>query len=343
MSLMLKALKSLGSPKSAFVGMLLLGGGAILSYGNPQTVSVWFLAGPLAYLSLSLAVAMTTNPRIYRRGGLLTFHIGLFAVVVLAGVGRLTFYDARVELLEGNVFGASDAMNVTSGPFHGEALESVQFIQGSFTVEYHKGLIRGLTHSHVRVKSDSGQWDEQIVGDDRPLVIDGYRFYTSFNKGYAPVVTWQDNDGVRTQGAIHMPSYPLFEHKQENDWVTPNGETLKLWLQLDTGLDESKEWVLNQKPVTSSLVVFKDDQRIELMPGEQIRFPNGTLRYDRLSTWMGYRIFYDPTLYWLFAASILSVVGLYVHFRRRFSLAPLSASAVQSGVRGQHTEVKTHL
>lgn len=326
MNTFVTAVKSLGSPKTAIIGMIALGVGSVMSYGNPESVSAWYLAGPLAFLAVSLLVAITTNSRIYRRGGLLVFHVGLLSIAVLAAIGRLTFFEAHVEMLEGNAFGVEDSLNVKKGPLHSDDLRHIEFMQGRYTVEYHPGMVRGLTHSYVRVKGDDGAWQDKVVGDDRPLVIDGYRFYTSFNKGFAPVLTWKGADGSSTQGAVHMPSYPLFEHKQENDWTTPTGEAVRLWLRMDTGLDEKNGWVLNEKTPESTLVVFFGDSRIELRPGETAAVGGGDLTYDHLATWMGYKIFYDPTLHALFGASMLSVLGLFMHFRRKFSLQPLRAA-----------------
>ena len=42
--------------------------------------------------------------------------------------------------------------------------------------------------------------------------------------------------------------------------------------------------------------------RAELAPGERVAIPGGTLIYERLSTWMGYRVSYNATLPWLLAA-----------------------------------------
>ena len=46
--------------------------------------------------------------------------------------------------------------------------------------------------------------------------------------------------------------------------------------------------------------------------------PGGRLRYERLSTWMGYKIFYDPTLHLMFATAIVGVLGLFTHFWQKF-------------------------
>ena len=318
--MMRRAVKRLGSVRLAFLGMIALAVGAALSYGNPQDTSIWVLVVPLAVLSVNLAAAIATNPRIYRRKGLLVFHVSLLAVIVGAAVGRLTFFEGRIEMLEGNPFSVEDVIDVRHGIFHRNRLSEVVFVQGGYTVQYRPGLNRGLTHSHLLVSED-GRWQTRIVGDDRPLVVGGYRFYTTFNKGFAPLLTWEPEQGEAVSGAIHMPSYPLFEHRQDNRWTPPGGKEIKFWLRLDTGLDREKAWVLDGRKAKAVLVVNENGRRAELLPGQSVRLEGGTLRFERLLTWMGYKIFYDPTLYWMFGFSMLAVAGLFSHYWRKFGLA----------------------
>ena len=315
-------IRALGSIRLALVGMLLLAIGAALSYDNPVATPVWVLVAPLAFLAVNLLAAIATNPRINRRGGLLVFHLGLLAIIVLAGIGRLTHLDAQLEITEGAAFSPSDLTHLAKGPWHSGALEQLAFVQGSFTVDYSPGMVRGLTHSTVLLPDDRQGWQTKVVGDDRPLILEGYRFYTTFNKGFAPVLTWTpDGGGEALSGTIHMPSYPLFEYKQDSSWTPPDekggGKEIKFWLRLKTGLREDAAWVLDGKTATGVLVVNVDERRVELEPGQSVRVPGGNLRYERLTTWMGYKVFYDPTLHWLFGAAMMAVLGLGTHFWRK--------------------------
>lgn len=324
---MTRVIKLLASPRLALLGMLLLAVGAGLSYGNPDATSIWVLVLPLALLAVNLLFAILVNPRIHRRPPLLLFHVGLLAIVVLAAWGRMTFFEARVEVVEGHAFDPAALFDVKAGLWHSNALHEVQFVQGNYTVEYSPGLVRGLTHSHLLVRDVDSVMQPQIVGDDRPLVVDGYRFYTTFNKGFAPLLTWTPRDGgTPVTGVLHMPSYPMFEHKQDQVWTPPGGPEIKFWLRLETGLDAGKAWVLDARRAAAVLVVNDGERRIELNAGDAVDLTTGTLRYERLHAWMGYKIFYDPTLHALFLASMLSVAGLFWHFWRKFGtqLAPVS-------------------
>lgn len=322
---MTRVIKLLASTRLALLGMALLAVGAGLSYGNPQSTSIWVLVGPLALLAVNLLFAILVNPRINRRPPLLLFHVGLLAIVVLAAWGRVTFFEARVEVVEGHAFDPHALFDVKAGVWHANSLHDVHFVQGNYTVEYSPGLVRGLTHSHLMVKDEDGILQPQVVGDDRPLVVEGYRFYTTFNKGFAPLLTWTPRSGgAPVTGVLHMPSYPLFEHKQDQVWTPPGGGELKFWLSLETGLDTTKAWVLDARRAQGVLVVNDGERRVELRPGEAAELAAGTLRYERLLSWMGYKIFYDPTLQALFLAAMLSVAGLFWHFWRKFGtqLAP---------------------
>ena len=316
--------RALGSPRLAVFGMVLLGIGSVLSYGNPETTPIWVLVVPLFFMSVVLLCAIITNPRIHRRKPLLLFHVSLLAVVVLAAYGRLAHFEAHVEMVAGKAFSQDELLRIKSGIFHSGDLDKVAFVQGNFTIAYSAGLVRGLTHSHVHIPSEEEEsgWRSLVVGDDRPLILEGYRFYTTFNKGFAPLLTWTPAEGGEPiSGTVHMPSYPLFEHKQDNRWTPPGAEEeIRFWLSLETGLDENNSWVLDGENATGVLVVSDQDKRIELNIGDEVKLSSGTLRYDRLLPWMGYKVFYDPTLFLLFITSSLSVVGLLLHFWQKFGM-----------------------
>lgn len=316
-------LNRLSSLKLTLVGMILLGGGAALSYGNPVDVSVWVLIVPLAILAINLAAAILTNPRINRQPGLLVFHVCLFATVVLAGVGRLTHLDAHVEMALGQEFHRDLLLEVKSGPWHAGNLDKVEFTQGPYTVEYEAGLRRGLTHSEVLVPDVGGNMKPRDVGDDRPLVLERYRFYTTFNKGFSPIMTWIPDQGQPIAGRINMPSYPLYDYKQDNSWMPPGtNEEIKFWLQLDTGFTTEEAWVLDGRNASGVLVVTSKGKRTELNKGDEVRLEHGRLRYDDLTTWMGYRVFYDPTIQWLFYVTVAGVFGLTHFFWKKINLVP---------------------
>jgi cytochrome c biogenesis protein len=323
-------LRKLASNRLTLVGMVALGAGAALNYDNPVTTPVWVLVIPLAMLAVNLCAAVISDPRINRRGGLLVFHLGLLAIVILAAVGRLTHMEGKIELTEGDAFSAGDLMEVRQGPWHLGNLADVDFVQGPFTVDYGTGLARGPTRSQILIADEQGGWERRVVGDDTPLLTGGYRIYTTFNKGFAPILTWIPDRDAPVTGAVHMPSYPLFEHRQANRWTPADGEEIRFWLQLETGLKPDGNWRLDPEKSRGVLVVRSGEQRIELEPGQTARLDHGSLRYERLASWMGYKVFYDPTLHWMFLAAVIAIIGLSAHFWRKFGAVQAYAAAQEA-------------
>jgi hypothetical protein len=270
----------------------------------------------LAGLTLNLATALCVTPRLRQEPGLFIFHLALLALLILAGVGRLTHFDGHVEVMEGSAFSAGEVTPDSKGMLHPDRLQGIVFFQGPFGVDYAPGVKRARTRSEVLVPT--GVADEtRSVGDDVPLVERGYRFYTTNNKGIAVVLTWLPIKGEAITGAVHMPGYPLFDWKQDNSWQPPNGPDVRFWLHLDTPLKEDSAWTLASDRVSGVLVVNTSGKRIELKRGEGVAVDGGALRFDELRGWMGYRIFFDPTLPWLLAAAMLAVFGLALQFWRK--------------------------
>ena len=276
----------------------------------------WIVLAILGGLTLNLAAALIVTPRLRQESGLFIFHLALLALLILAGVGRLTHFDGHVEVMEGNVFSVSEVTPDSRGALHPDWLQSVSFLQGPFSVDYAPGVQRARTRSEVVVASESGV-ETRRVGDDVPLVERGFRFYTTHNKGLAVVLTWLPNQGETITGAIHMPGFPLFDWKQDNSWQPPNGPDIRFWLHLDTPLKEDRAWTLTSDRVSGVLVVNTQGKRHELKRGESASIDGGSLRFDELRGWMGYRIFFDPTLPWMLAAAMIALFGLALRFWRK--------------------------
>jgi hypothetical protein len=328
---MLNIIRRLASLKITLVGMVMLVGGAIASYGNPMDVPVWVLVIPLMFLAVNLSSAILTNNRINHQPGLLVFHVALLSLVILAGIGRLTHLDAHTEIPIGTGFNAGNLLEVQRGIWHAGDLDKVSFIQGPFSVEYSPGMQRGLTFSHVMIQDNDGKWVEKVIGDDRVLVLHGYRFYTTHNKGFTTLLTWTPDNGKPITGTLNMPSYPLFEYKQDNHWTPPGGAEIKFWLQVNAGLKEDQAWTLDARNSTAVLVVTSNDVRKELHVGESLKLPGGELKFQKLTMWMGYRIFYDPTIQWMFFVAVAGVLGLGQYFWHKMNLQPWTDESEDEG------------
>jgi hypothetical protein len=307
----------LASTRLTTAGCVLLGLGVAAAQAWPAA-AYWLIAAPLGLLAVNLAFAMCLHPRL-RRGGLGLFHACLLACLLLAAWSRLTHFDGHVFIADGQEFDAAAVNTDARGPWHGDGLQRIAFRQGSFSVNYAPGVKRRQTLSRVEVAGDR-QWRE--IGDDTPLVLDGYRFYTTYNKGFAPVLTWTATDGAPVTGAVMLPSYPLNDFQQVHHWTAPGGAVWSFALRAPP-LEEDKAWTLAPDRMDALLVAEIAGQRHELRPGEEVRTSAGVLRYEWLAGWMGYRIFYDMTMMPLLWISLLGVAGLAWHLWKRVArLAP---------------------
>jgi cytochrome c biogenesis protein len=313
----------LGSTRVTLAGFALLAA-AVFATASWPAAPDGITAVPLVLLAANLACALATRRRL-RAGGLGVFHVALLALMIVAAGGRLTRFEGRVEVAEGSELDASAVEATFRGPLHDFRLADAAFVQGPLRIEYRPGLRRAHTTAVVSVRDGPRSTRTEVVGDDIALVVGGYRLYTTHNKGFAPIVTWTPTDGHAQTGALHLPSYPRFDGSQELRWQPPGGAELRVFLRLDRPLDEDREWVLEPGATGAALVVHGERTRAELRPGDSLVMEGGVLRYERMAGWMGYRIYYDPTLGALVAIALVAVLGLAWHLWR----VPVAARLAQ--------------
>jgi cytochrome c biogenesis protein len=318
----MNALRALASLKLTLVALILLGAGIVYAYLGEERGNL-ALVLPLVLLSLNLIAAVATNPAFRKWNALLVFHLALIVLVLLAALGRLTYLKGTVELATGEEFGGR-LIETDTGTWHPwKGLEKVRFINEGFTINYAPEIQRERTRNKVRYLDGDGSEHTAEIGDQTPLVLAGYRFYTSPNKGFAPTFVWHPADGEPVLGTVHLPSYPIHEYNQAREWQLP-GTDIRVWTMLkfdEVILDPnaSSEFRLPNK---HELVVRIGGQRHELQPGQAIELPRGRLVYEGLRSWMGYSVFYDWTIHWMLAVSMVAVGALGWHFWKRFAAKP---------------------
>ena len=311
----LSPLRALASLKLTLLGIVALLAGVLLAYFSPERNSAPIIL-PLALLALNLLAAIICNPRIRQNTGLLMFHLCLLMIAVLTLLSQLTSMKGRVEVTQGAAFNASGVTVVEQGAWHGfDRLHQVAFIQGDIQVDYTAGLRREATRSQLLLADGN----TIIVGDNVPLKSHGYRFYTTSNKGFAAIINLRTKDGGIEQGAIHFPSYPLFDWKQSNRWQAPSGQQLEFQLLIDTQLDRDRDWLLKNTSHGKLVITLPEGTRHVMNPGEYIELENVTLEFEAVRMWMGYKIFYDPFLAWFFAAALVGVAGIAWHYYLKLS------------------------
>lgn len=324
---MTRILRPLASLRLTLAVLLALGLAVLYAYVG-EAGSGLMLVPPLFLLSLNLIAAVATNPVFRGWSALLVFHLALIAIVLLLAAGRLTYLKGHVELAEGEEFGGT-LTEVDAGPWHWSGLSKVHFINEGFRITYAAGLQRENTRNTVRYTDAGGVWQTMEIGDQTPLVLSGYRFYTSHNKGFAPAFLWH---GKRAPGpvlgTVHLPSYPINEYRQALDWQLP-GSGVKIWSMLQFNeviLDPEKKSEFRM-PRQHKMIVRIGDLRREMQPGDAIDLPEGRLEYQGLRTWMGYTVFYDWTIHWLLAACVLAVAAMSWHFYCKFARQPWNGPA----------------
>lgn len=314
--------RSLGSLKFALFNLAWLLGGVCFAY-VVEGHSTWSLVLPLASSAVNLSVAIAINPVFRRQFHLLVFHLSLLGIVVLVALGRLTHLKGQAEVVEGGVF-AGELSAFEAGPWHRGDIDSVRFENRGFAIDYAPGWKRGPTRNQVAYPDATGRVQVRTIGDQDPLVINGYRFYTSHNKGFAPTFEWFPASGAAPAlGAVHLPAYPLHEYNQSREWTIP-GTNVIVWTML-----QFQEIILDPEkadsfklPEEHLVVVRIGDERHELRPGGVVDLPAGKLRYTGLRAWMGYTVFYDWTIPWLLAAAVTATLALGWHFWRKFAARP---------------------
>lgn len=309
-----------GSLRSTLALLALL---AAVAFARPDFMALGVV---MAALALNLAAAIVVHPAFRRRFALLVAHLALLALVLAAGLGRLLALDGRFELTEGVPF-EGQLLDRVAGPLHRERLGALRFTHHGFEIDYARGRKRGATRNAVSWVDGEGRERQAVIGDHVPLVLDGHRFYTSPNKGFAPVLRWQPDGGEAVRGAVHLPSYPTHELRQSRPWTLPDGREAWVMLAFDEALIPPEAAARFRRPEVHKLVLRVGDARHELAPGEAVALPGGRLVYEGLSTWMGYRVAYDPTLPWLLVAALLASLALLWHYAATFVAASRAASS----------------
>lgn len=303
------------------LGLAVFAGQAVEALGAPA------LTVAMALLSMNLVAALVVHPAFRRQLPLLVAHLALLALVLLAAYGRLASLDGRFELTQGVPFDGT-LIDARAGVLHHDGLQSLSFSHQGFEIDYAPGRKRGATRNPVTWRDEAGRERSAVIGDHRPLVLDGYRFYTSPNKGFAPMLAWTPAGGEPVAGAVHLPAFPAHELRQSIEWSLPDGRRAWVLLQTDEVLIDPSRPSRFSLPSRHTLVLRMDPLRHELQPGQSVELGGGTLTYLGLRSWMGYRVTYDPTLPWLLAAALLAAFALAWHYTQRFFfLSPVAVPA----------------
>ncbi len=303
----------LASLRLTLLGLLLLGVGGFAA-SRQLAGAQWLVIGSLSLLSLNLTAALLTNPVFRVRPALFGMHVGLLLLSLSLAFGQITRFRGHFEISEGEAFNPTRMIADRVGLISPQPPGEGAFVQAAVRVNYAPGLMRRETQSSVRLAD--GHLTEATDGS--PLIIDGYRFYVTHNKGFSALVTWQPETGAPGQtGTLHFPSYPRLAPMQFLDWTAPDGTALRFEIRPKLHPDDD-HWTLSREMAEQRLAVRFDNSEIVLAAGESRRLPGGgVLRFERIDFWLGYRVFYDPSLTWCFASALIAVCCLGLHLLDR--------------------------
>lgn len=265
------------------------------------------VAIPLTALAVQILVALRVNAGMRRSPTLALFHAVLPALCAAAVFSVLMRFEGRIEVVEGFAPDPADTEPVAAGLLARRHWRGEPFRQADVHVDYAPGLVRLRTRTSVRT---SGGLRE--VNDLQTIDHDGFHFRPTPNKGFALLLTWQGNDGSEVSGAVHLPSFPALEWRQENRWETPAGEQVILGLNgVRAPMDQP--WVMERGMGLGPVELQSSQRRQTLRAGEWTELRGGRLRLDTVRIWMGYRIVRDPALPWLFGLALGAVMALVAH------------------------------
>lgn len=307
-------LRWLASPRWMLAFFVFAAASALVSVQEPDWITpVWLL--PLGVFAVSLLAAIATNARLRKDVALLGLHLGLLIFIALLGAARLTYFDGAVTLTQGTPFDGRLDLD-RRGPLHPGGVERLRFANEGFTEEFAERARWKATRNRVRWWDAQGNSDIAEIGDDNPLVLRGYRIYTTHNRGYSPVFRWSAADGREEMGTVQLRAG---EFDLANKWQLPGGP--EIWAMLaptdsPTLARGAKRENLGEDKLAHQLVIRTGERRELLLPGASLDLPGGRLTYVALESWMGYRIVYDVAMYWMMAAATVTLVCMVFFYAR---------------------------
>ena len=330
----------LSSNRFTLLCLLLLAAGSVAYYQFPLAGRIGFVALPTLLLVVNFLFAVAARGILRNNWPLMIFHFALIVLAALGLVSRMSYFQATLELAEHEVFDGNPRQldNLVQGPWHRYGLADAEFSNLGFRINYRTGVKRDRTVNRIALHAGDGGHRVVEIGDHVPLVIGHYRFYTSHNKGYAPVFEWlAAGSETPVTGSIHLPAYPINEYRQALEWQLP-GSGLRLWTMLsidENVLPEDRPFEFTV-PEAHRIVVRVGERRFEMRPGDRVELDNGVLGYRGLSSWMGYKIDYDWTRPWLLASAIIAILSLFAHYAWKFMRVE---SSVTRGSLAAHPDI----
>lgn len=273
---------------------------------------------PLGLLFVNLTASILSNARFRADLPLLLFHVALLGFVALLAAARLTYFEGTAKVPVGVRY-AGELHTEERGMLHGDDARRLRFSNEGFTEVFPQGNQYRRTYNRVRFLDGDGNLVEGEIGDDRPLVLDGYRVYTSRNRGFAPTVQWTGDDEAIQFATLQLRQVGSDGFSPGMTWAIPSGP--QVWISLSTeampNAPGTRRENLGARTAGNKLVLRHNERFYDLRVGDSVDLPGGRLTYTGLNAWMGYNIIYDPTKPWLIGTIGIAIASLLWFYARR--------------------------
>ena len=316
-------LEGLASPRLS-VAFFLLTAASALAVAYELATPTATMALPFALLVANVGAAIAVQRRFRADLPLLLLHLALLALVALVVLARLVYMTGTVTLTSGTAFDGQ-LLTEKRGALHVGRLTELHFANDGFVEDQSARHRLHATYNRVRWQDEAGQWHPGQIGDDRPLLLKGYKIYTSEHRGFSPLLLWRAAGGVEEYGSVQLSDQLDGAIAPAMKFSLPDGSEAWAMLDFRTG-DETPARTrvdLGNQALRHTLVLRIGDERHLLRPGQSVNLPGGTLTYMQLDSWMGYLISYDPTRPWIMATVMIGVVSLvWLYWQRLFGRKP---------------------
>ena len=301
----------------------LLTGGTSLAVALEKMPATELMLAPFLLLVANIGAAIFSSARFRADLPLLLFHLCLVALVMLIGLARLVYMEGAATLSAGTAF-EGELQLVQHGILHPGRVQDLRFANDGFNEQFFRRGTYRATYNRVRWMDGDGQWHQAEIGDDRPLILHGYRIYTTSNRGFAPLFHWLPAEGKDASegvyGTVQLDDNPQETLAPSMKWELPGGIPARAILNIkkaEAPSPRQEEADRYTAELEHTLTLTIGDARHELKPGAQVVLPAGTLTYVRLESWMGYQISYDPTQPWIMGTILVGIASLIWFYWRR--------------------------
>ncbi len=320
-------------------------------------------------------LAMAAEQGHVREMGNLAFHVGIVLIVIAASVGSFLTYRGQALVVEGRSFTNSVVAYDTFEPgrgFNPEWLEPVSVRLDKLDASFDMTGRPLDFEASVTVTEVDGATRTGTIKVNHPLSAGGAKLFLSGN-GYAPDFTVRDADGnvafagpvpflpqdaaYTSTGVVKVPDVTsgdqigirgtlLPSAVASGDGVVsihpdPNNPVIVFQvftgnLGLDTGVPQNV-YVLDESQLSPVRNDAGDVATFFISPGETVDLPNGlgSVTFESLPRFAALDIHSDPTLPYLLAAAVITLLGvtlsLFGSRRRVWLIVPSAGPATVVG------------